>query len=130
MEVALVQHQHNLVEIAFTYDEEKRKRRTCEIWVKHWIGRRHYFGLYDQLMVELRKENQQFFKNFLRMKPDIFDELLERINPAINKQFTRCRAPLEPGLKLVVTMRHLAVESSHSAMHYGWRVYNNRPSVR
>ena len=128
MEVAHVQLQHNLVKLAIYSVEEKRKRRR-EIWVRQWIGRQHHFGLYDQLMVELRKEDQRSFKNFLSMEPDVFDELFEWVGPAITKQYTSCRTPLEPDLKLVVTLRHIASGSSNSATHHEWRVPYNTLSV-
>ena len=102
MKVALVQHQYNLVKLAIYCVEEKRKRRRREICVRQWIGRRRHFGLYDQHIVELRKEDQKSFKNCSRMEPDMFDEVLKRVAPAITKQYTSCRAPLEPGLKLAV----------------------------
>ena len=100
-----------------------------EVWVKPWIGRRCEFGLYDQLMVELRNEDHRSFKNFLRMPPEMFDELLERVGPAITKQHTRYREPLEPGLKLALTLRHLASGSKYTTMQYGWRVPHNTMSV-
>ena len=97
MEVALVQHQHDLVQLAVHYFAEnrrrRRRRRRLEVWVKAWIGRRHQFGLYNQLMVELRNEDQRSFRNVLLMEPGMFDELLERVGPRIMKQHTRYRAP-------------------------------------
>jgi len=57
-------------------------------------------------MRELRVEDQASFFNFLRMPPEMFDELLARIGPRIQKQDTRYRKALEPGLKLAVTIRH------------------------
>ncbi|XP_014669409.1 PREDICTED: prolyl endopeptidase FAP-like [Priapulus caudatus] len=55
-------------------------------------------------MAELRMEDQASFFNFLRMPPEMFDELLVRIGPRIQKQDTRYRKALEPGLKLAVTI--------------------------
>jgi len=40
-------------------------------------------GLYDQLMVELRNEDQASFKNFLRMQPSVFHELSARVGSRI-----------------------------------------------
>ncbi|XP_014675989.1 PREDICTED: putative nuclease HARBI1 [Priapulus caudatus] len=52
-------------------------------------------------MAELLMEDQAFFFNFLRMPPEMFEELLVRIGPRIQKQDTRYKKALEPGLKLV-----------------------------
>ena len=132
MNITVLQHQLDLLQLAIYYLKKKRKRkqrkrRVC--WVKSWIGRRRQFGLYDQLMVELRNEDQRAFKNFLRMPPEMYDELLERVGPRIAKRHTSCRAPLEPGLKLALTLRHLASGSSYMSMRYGWRVPHNTQSL-
>ena len=80
-----------------------RQRRQC--WTKSWILRRQEFGLYDQLMVEqLRQEDVSFFTNFMRMPPDMFDEILGRVRGRLTKQHTFYREPIEPGLKLAVTL--------------------------
>ena len=74
------------------------------------------FGIYEQLLLELRTEDQRGFKNFMRMPPEMFDELLDRVGPRITKQQTWLRKPLEPGLKLALTLRHLASRSSYHAV--------------
>ena len=128
----MLQHQLDLLQLAIYYLKKKRKRKQGKRrvrWVKSWIGRRRQFGLYDQLIVELRNEDQRAFKNFLRMPPEMYDELLERVGPRIAKRHTSCRAPLEPGLKLALTLRHLASGSSYMSMRYGWRVPHNTQSV-
>ena len=38
--------------------------------------------VYDQLMMELRREDEAAFINFMRMLPQMFDELLHRMPPA------------------------------------------------
>ena len=40
-----------------------------------------------------------------------------------------CREPLEPGLKLAATLRHLAAGSTYADMQYAWRVPANTLSV-
>ena len=61
-----------------------------------------------QLLVELRNEDQAYFKNFMRMPPELFDELLTRVGPRITKQNTNYREALDP---LSETCPHCA--SSH-----------------
>ena len=132
--VAVFQHQLDLIQLYVQYYEQhirrrRRRRRRRQFWVRPWIGRRVEFGMYDQLMVELRNEDQKSFKNFLRMPPQMFDELLGRLGPRITKQHTSYRAPLEPGLKLALTLRHLASGNCYSSMQYGWRVPHNTQSL-
>ena len=45
------------------------------------------------------------------------------------KQHTRYREPLDPGLKLAVTLRHLVSGVKYSDMQYSWRVNENTLSV-
>ena len=50
----------------------RRRRRRCQrSSIRPWIERIQQFGVYDQLMVELRNEDQAFLKNFLRIPPDM-----------------------------------------------------------
>ena len=123
-----LQHQQNLVELALHQVDviRRRKRRGRR---RFWIGRRRQFGLYDQLLVELRNEDQESFKNFMRMPPEMFDELLTRVGPRITKQNTNYREALDPGLKLALTLRHLASGSKYHSMSYGWRVPHNTISL-
>jgi len=54
-------------------------------------------GLYDQLMVELRNEDQASFKNFLRMPPSMFHELSARVGSRLTKEQSTFRKPFETG---------------------------------
>ena len=98
----ILQHQQNQLIQAQHILERRRKRRMVirNIWVRDWIVRRPQLGLYDRLMVELRNENTSAFTRFMRMPPAMYDEIVQRLTPALNKQTTNWRAPLEPGLKV------------------------------
>ena len=132
-EIAVLQHKQNLVELGLHQVDVIRRRRKRRgrgrFWVRPWIGRRRQFGLYDQLLVELRNEDQASFKNFMRMPPEMFDELLTRVGPGITKQNTHYREALDPGLKLALTLRHLASGTKYHSMSYGWRVPHNTISM-
>ena len=85
--------------------------------------------MYDQLMVELRNEDHASFTNFLRLPPAMFDEVLARVAPRITKKYTSFREPLEPGMKLALTLRHLASGNTYASMKFGWRVPHNTQSL-
>jgi len=72
-------------------------------------------------MVELRNEDQASFKKFLCMPPLMFDKLLARFGTQLTTEQFSFRKPLEPGMKLAVTLRHLASRNSYSSMKFGWR---------
>jgi len=73
-------------------------------------------------MHELTTEDQSSFKNFLRVDPDIFMELLHHVGPRIEKQDTFFRKALPPGLKLAVTLRYLATGGSYKSLSYSFRI--------
>ena len=47
------------------------------MWVREWLTRRHYFGHYDQLLTELHKEDPRGYRNYLRITPDLFQEIVK-----------------------------------------------------
>ena len=59
----------------------------------------------------------------------MFDELLQRLTPRLTKQTINLRESLEPGLKVALTIRHLASGSRYSDMQHGWRVPANSISI-
>ena len=65
--------------------QEEATRRRRRWWVQPWLARRPIYGHYEQLMNELLRENHTDFKNFLRVEPEMFFELVERVGPRIQK---------------------------------------------
>ncbi|CAG2228170.1 unnamed protein product [Mytilus edulis] len=110
----------NVANINLIAVERRRRRRQRRWWTRPWLSpeRRCSFGLYDQLMTELRREDRQSFVHFLRMPTEMFDEILQ-VGPRIAKKNTFYRNPLEPGLKLAITLRHLASGAKYRSMQYG-----------
>ena len=131
--IAVLRHQQNLVELALRQVDVIRRRRKRRghrrFWVRPWIGRRRQFGLYDQLLVELLNEDQESFKNFMQMPPEMFDELLSRMGPRITKHSANYLETLDPGLKRALILRHLATGTKYHSMSYGWRVPHNTISL-
>ncbi|KAK3083252.1 hypothetical protein FSP39_017703 [Pinctada imbricata] len=80
-------------------------------------------------MPELRAKDPASFLNFLRVPPEMFDELLTRIGPQITKQNTFYRSALEPGIKLAITLRHLGSGDKYASLKFDFRVPHNTISI-
>jgi hypothetical protein len=115
-----------LLNLKRAQSRRKRKRNTPrKFWSRPWLLRRTLFGQYEQLMHELAREDVPGFKNFLRIEPELFHELLERVGPRIERCDTFMRKALEPGLRLAITLRYIASGDSYKSLEYGFRVANN-----
>ena len=81
-------NQQNQIVIAqILVDRQRRHRpRPRRYWVKPWLSRRLDYGHYDRLLRELEAEVS--FKNFVRMDPSMFREVLQRVGPRTEKYDT------------------------------------------
>ena len=79
-------------------------------------------GQYTRLMPRLELDYPMAYRNFIRMPLELFQELQQRLGPEIQREMTWMREPLSPGLKLAVTLRHLASGDSYPALQDAFRV--------
>ena len=86
----------------------RKERAQRSIWCREWLLRRDDLGAYETLIKELREEDKKSFINFLRVSPGIFEGLLEKVAPLIQKQDTNYRKAIKPGMRLAITLRYLA----------------------
>ncbi|XP_061191561.1 putative nuclease HARBI1 [Saccostrea echinata] len=105
---------------------QKRVKRAAhrQFWVRPWLteGRRQQFGHFSNLLdSHLRLEDPAAFQNYTRLTPELFDEVLQRITPEIEREVTSFRQPLSPALKLAVTLRHLATGDGYRSLAYAFR---------
>ena len=107
------------------------RRRPRRYQTRPWLSdeRRRLYGHYTRLLEELRVEDPQSFFNYLRMEPAMFDELVQRVGPRIEKQDTKMRKALPPGLKLAITVRFLASGDKYPSLMYSFRVARNTVSL-
>lgn len=97
---------------------QRKKKRNRSIWAKKWLQRRENIGIERTLFRELRMEDETCYRNFVRMKPEDFDFLLEKITPLIKKQDTNWRQAISPAMRFCVTLRFLATGNRKAAFMF------------
>ena len=80
-------------------EEEETQKISDPFMAAEWSK---LYGRYARLMEELRVEDPQSFFNYLRMEPAMFDELVQRVGPRIEKQDANMRKALPTGF----TVKH------------------------
>nr|XP_036216170.1 protein ANTAGONIST OF LIKE HETEROCHROMATIN PROTEIN 1-like [Bactrocera oleae] len=67
---------------------------------------------------ELEQSSPADYKNFLRMDPSVYRELLEKVTPYIEKKNTIMRDAISPDERLSVTLRYLATGESYESLKF------------
>ena len=96
----------------YLYLKRKHSSEMRSIWTREWLLRRSDLGAFDTLLSELREEDKASFLNFLRVSPGLFQDLLGKIAPLIERQDTPFRPAISPGMRLAITLRYLATGNS------------------
>lgn len=96
-----------------------RQSRHRRYWVHPVNQRRETHGIYGHLVREIRSFSS-YHRRYLRMTVENFDRILAMVSPLITRRDTMMRKAIDPGLKLAITLHHLAEGASHSsvALHY------------
>ena len=100
----------------------KRKRKERSVWVRNWLARREEKRVYNNLIQEMRLEDSESFRRYLRMNTATFERLLELVTPFVQKQSTFMRKPLSVNEKLACTIRYSATDESYSSLQFQFRI--------
>ena len=106
--------------------EEEKERKKREVWVKPWLLRRERSS-FSTIFRELGCEDENLFRNYLRITPEIFSYLLQLVTPYIEKQNTFMRDCISAGERLQATLLFLANTTSYAALKFGTRF--SQPSL-
>lgn len=113
-----------MVWLVFESDNEEEemptKKRRC--WAKNWILRRREEGFYAKLLIELKSEEPEFYRNFVRMDSQQYEYLLALVTPHIKKEDTVMRESISAGERLMLTLRFLATGESFQSLTYLFRM--------
>ena len=55
----------------FLKKKKQRKRRSC--WVKEWLNRRNSLSPYQTILSELRLNDRESFRRYLRMNTEVYE---------------------------------------------------------
>ena len=112
MQAAFLEEEENLLAVAALVvrdrvQRQRQRQRQREVCVKPWLLHHPVFGQYENLLVELNREDPRGYKNFLRVTPELFNELVDCIGPHLQKKDTFWRKSLEPDLRIAITLRYI-----------------------
>ena len=79
-------------------------------------------GHYSRPMPGLHLDDPMAYRNFIRMPPELYQELEQRITAEFQRDRTSMRDPVSPGVKLAVTLSHLATGDSYTTLQYAFRL--------
>ena len=82
---------------------EKRKKR---VWVMSWLLRKEIQG--ENIMMEMCLEDETYLYCYHRMKKEVFEYLLNLVEPPITKQDTKLRKSIPHEQQLSVTLMTLS----------------------
>ena len=107
------------------------RRKPRSVWVRKWLSdkRSQRYGHYSTLLNELKTEDEKAFFNYTRLPRGLYNEVLQRIEGRIEKKDTWYRKSPSLGLKLSITLRHLACGDSYPNLSYNFRVPPNTISL-
>ena len=111
--------------LAIEMQLQKKQRRPRRAWVWPYLHRRLEYCHYDTLMQELYLENPELYRNYTRMDRTLFNDIVERVTPHIEKKTTFWRTPIDPALRVAITLRFLATGNSYKSLRFSFRVAHN-----
>ncbi|XP_023240795.1 uncharacterized protein LOC111639231 isoform X1 [Centruroides sculpturatus] len=97
----------NFVLYTSLYVSRRRRRRRFDrrFWIREIFLDRERTGVQNTLIPRLRSFDKEYYFDFLRMSPEKFDELLNKLGPKITRQNTRWRDAIPASDRLAVTLR-------------------------
>ena len=105
--------------------KKTRRKRKKSVWMRDWLQRRVLYGQYEKLVAELREDDARGYKNYMRISPELFQELLEHVGPRLEKGDTFMRKALRPWHRLAIALRYMASGDSYQSLSYSFRVAHN-----
>ena len=68
-----------LVFVIVKHRSASKKWKERSVWVRPWLQMHAHLGAFDTLLNELRLEDEEGYRRYLQMYPEIVDEVLHLI---------------------------------------------------
>ena len=88
--------------------QRRHQSRARMYWIRPWLARRHDYGHDNRIMTELQNEDVAAFHYLVCSDPAMFQEILTRVGPRIEKFDTWYHKAINPGCRLAITLCFLA----------------------
>ena len=92
-----------------------------DVWIKPWLAARDIRGCYNQIISELRLQDEENYRRYLRMNVDTFEYLLRELRPLIIRRNV-VRPAIPPEQRLAITLRYYATGESYYSLQFQFRV--------
>ncbi|GFO04838.1 protein antagonist of like heterochromatin protein 1 [Plakobranchus ocellatus] len=99
----------------------KMKKRKRTKWVNEMNQLPIQQDAFSCLMSSL-KANSDKFVDYCHMSPHLFQTLLTCVREDLTKETSNFRRPIDPELRLMLTLRHLSTGASFQSLHFEFRV--------
>ena len=117
----------NIINILIDSDEEEStvvvKRGKDRAWIKEHETK----GAFNNIFHDLSLNDQEGFRQFMRMNYEQFIEICNYVSPLIIKEDTNMRKSISPKKRLALTLRFLATGESFRSLEYQFRI--NRKAI-
>lgn len=109
--------------------KKKNNRSQRRVWCREWLQRREVMGSSVTILRELQDENENLFRNYMRMNINSFYTLLSKVEPYIQRQETNMRQSIAPVARLEATLRYLTTGCSYTSLQYSTRISKQSLSI-
>lgn len=99
----------------------KKNRKKRQMWVKPWLQKKLY-GTHSQIFTELQHGEIKDMQDYIRLSPEMFNTLLEKVRTHISRTDTNMRDSISAGARLEATLRYLATGATYGSLQYMSRI--------
>ncbi|CAG7818041.1 unnamed protein product, partial [Allacma fusca] len=110
-----------LTAITITWRKSKNRRKTRTQWIRPFNLTRKSRGDYYVAIPDMLRDDPKYFFETFRVTPDLFEDLLTRVGPLIQKQDC-VRESISPAERLYVTLAYLASGDQQKSIAKDYRL--------
>ena len=103
-------------------EEENENNQERTQWIRPWLSKRQTEGAFHTLFQQLKKEDPEGFRNYVRLDILSFETLVEMLKPSLLKKDTVMRECIKPEEMCCLALRYFASGKSFRSLEYQFRI--------